>query len=317
MKIFTSNRPSRVDDVIAACIFKASHPGAAIAPVSEEQAKHIGTKSATDIFINVGGAYDPERGYFDHRRDAALPCASATLAARSGNQAFGESQAARFIAAMDLRGFDAAVSETRHQPGARAMGIESMLPLIEIDRSAAASVSDAVRRMDGGECYEWMLLSIWSNLPPKVKADAIAIANANRKSMTVKTVDFDGVRAIVLDQPCEQVASIMLDAWADVAVVPDRRAAGRTRIIKSLTGPHARRIDLSRAAAATGRKPIIRHDSAVVLDGDVANVLALLDGIVLSPVELAARQASRKATDDGLIQLAPRLADPEDRFLVA
>lgn len=311
MRIFTSNRPSRVDDVIAACLVKSSQPDAAIVPVSEEQAQHFGTQSATDIFINVGGIYDPERGYFDHRRDASLPCASATLAARYGSQALGQSQAARFIATMDLRGFDAAVSETGHQPGARAMGIESMLPLIEIDRGVAASVSGAVRRMEGGECFEWVLLSIWSNLPPKAKADAMAIANASKKAMTVKTFDFDGVRAIVLDQPCDQVTSIMFDAWADVAVVPDRRIAGRTRIIKNLTGPHARRIDLAKAAAVTGRKPIIRHDSAVVLDGAVANVLALLDGIVLSQTEEAARDASRKAAEDRLARRTPSGSNPD------
>lgn len=201
--IITHNRPGHLDDLVGASLLARSHclDVAFVSPqgMTESDFQHY--------TVDVGGRYDPARGWFDHHHDADLPCAAHLVAAHCHPEAFSkvcDTPAWRFMDIKDRRGTIAAMAATGEMISKAARAIEGRLLFVPTGAEVGHCMASVVFNPNACASYSGFISAIWSALPEQValaaKAEAaarMATDDAAIAGIDLQTVNIDGKACVI------------------------------------------------------------------------------------------------------------------------
>jgi len=201
--IVTHNRPGHLDDLVGASLLARSHC-LDVAFVSPQGMTEADFRHYT---VDVGGRYDPARGWFDHHHDANLPCAAHLVAAHCHPEAFSKvcnTPAWRFMDIKDRCGMIAAMTVTGEMVSKAVRAIEGLLLFVQPGADVGHCIANVVFNPEACASYSGFISAIWGALPEQVVLAAKAEAAARMASddaaiagIDLQTVTIEGKACVI------------------------------------------------------------------------------------------------------------------------
>ncbi len=202
--VITHNRPGHLDDLIGTSLLAHSH----CLDVAFRSPQGMTESDFRNYTVDVGGRYDPARGWFDHHHDSDLPCAAHLVAAHCHPEEFSKvckMRAWRFMDIQDRCGRDAAVKSTREKINESTRVTEGDLLFVSPCAEVGQAIVRAIFNPDVCYLYASFIAAIWYSLPEKIVLAATAEAAARVAAEDVAIAEAD-LRTVIIGDKAVVIA---------------------------------------------------------------------------------------------------------------